>query len=172
VAKKKHKQKAAKKPKRASRKRPATPQRQHAGRRFTVKQQRFIDAYAGDAKEAARKAKISYGYARQLLTKSNILEAIQNRQETEVRPKDIADRQERQAFWSKVMRNEKEETKDRLKASELLGKSEADFTENLAHRFPEGCGVMVVGGNINPAEWKKLSQAYHAKYSHNKSNTG
>lgn len=158
------------KPKQTSRKRTATPKKQRIGRPFTVKQQRFIDCYAGDCKEAAKKAKICYGYARQLLTKSNILEAIRNRQNTEVRPKDIADRQERQAFWTKIMRSKSEETKDRLKASELLGKSEADFTENLAHRFPEGCGVMVVADSINPAEWKKQSQRHHAK--HGKSRTG
>lgn len=131
-------------------------------RAFTDKQQRLIDCYAGDAKEAAKKAGISYGYARQLLTKSNILATIQNRQETEIRPKTIADRQERQKFWTKIMRSRKEETKDQLKASELLGKSEADFTENLAHRFPEGCGVLVVGGLIDAEQWKRQSQAHHA----------
>jgi hypothetical protein len=143
-----------------------------AKRPFTVKQQRLIDCYAGDIKEAAQKARISYGYARQLLTKSNILAAIRNRQETEVRPKDIADRQERQAFWTKIMRDTKQETKDRLKASELLGRSEADFTENLAHRFPEGCGVLLVGGETNPEKWKTQSQAHHGNGSGNTGNTG
>jgi len=98
---------------------------------FTIKQQKFIDCYAGDIKEAADKAEISYGYARNLMTKSDILKAIKNRQDTEVRPKDIADRQERQEFWSKMMRDTDEDAKDRLKASELLGKSEADFTDTL-----------------------------------------
>lgn len=138
------------------------PTQGKARRPFTLKQQCFIDCYAGDIKEAAKKAKISYGYARQLLTKSNILAAVRNRQDTEIRPKTIADRQERQAFWTKTMRDRKEETKDRLKASELLGKSEADFTENLAHRFPEGCGVLLIGGDTDPEKWKRQSQAYHA----------
>ena len=148
------------------------PEKQRTERPFTGKQQRFIDCYCGDIKEAAKKAELSYDYARRLVTKSHILQAILNRQDTELRPKDIADRQERQAFWSKIMRDKNEETKDRLKASELLGRSEADFTENLAHRFPEGCGVMVVAGNLDPAEWKKLSQAHHAKRSSVKSSTG
>lgn len=104
---------------------------QRVGRKFTNRQQRFIDAYAGNCKEAAEKAKISYGYARQLLTKSKILAAIRNRQDTEIRPKTIANRQQRQEFWTKVMRDENEDTKDRLRASELLGKSEADFAEHL-----------------------------------------
>jgi len=136
-----------------------------AVRQFTAKQQRFIDCYAGDIKKAAEKAKISYSYARKLMmaegTKGNILEAIQDRQETEIRPKNIADRQERQAFWTQMMRDGKEDAKDRLKASELLGKSEADFTENLSHKFPEGCGVMLIGGQMDPNKWRKQSEQHH-----------
>ena len=136
-----------------------------AVRQFTTKQQRFIDCYCGDIKEAAQKAKISYSYARKLMmaegTKGNILKAIRNRQDTEIRPKDIADRQERQKFWTRMMRDESEDAKDRLKASDLLGKSEADFTENLSHKIPDGCGVMVVGGQMDPAKWKKQSERHH-----------
>ena len=134
---------------------------------LTTKQQRLIDCYAGDIKEAAKKADISYGYARQLLTKSNILEAIRNRQDTEIRPKDIADRQERQAFWTEMMRDAEEETKDRLNASHLLGKSEADFTENLSHKFPEGCGVMLLVGQVEPNKWREQSDQHHGSNSRN-----
>lgn len=56
----------------------------------TDKQQRLIACYAGDIKEAAEKAEISYGYACNLMTNSDILEAIRNRQDTEVRPITIA----------------------------------------------------------------------------------
>ncbi len=142
--------------------------KESAVRQFTIKQQRFIDCYAGDIKEAAEKAGLSYDYARKLVTKSHILEAIRNRQDTEVRPKDIADRQERQAFWTKMMRDTGEDAKDRLKASDLLGKSEADFTENLSHKFPEGCGVMLVGGQMNPEKWKKQSEQHHKHGSDNR----
>lgn len=45
----------------------------------------------------------------------------------------IATRAERQAFWTQVMCAEKERTADRLKAAELLGRSEADFVERLQH---------------------------------------
>jgi phage terminase small subunit len=102
-----------------------------AVKELTAKQQKFIDCYGGNTKEAAEKAGLSYDYARRLVTKSHILEAIRNRQDTEVRPKDIANRQRRQEFWTQIMDDKKEDTRDRLKASELLGKSEADFTENL-----------------------------------------
>lgn len=101
------------------------------GRPFTLKQQRFIDSYAGDIKEAAKKAGISYQYARELRTKTYILEAIQNRQETEVRPKAIKTRQQRQEFWTHVMDDEQESMNNRLRASELLGKSEADFVDRF-----------------------------------------
>jgi len=98
-----------------------------AVRQFTTRQRRLIDCYAGDIKKAASKAGLSYDCARRLVTKSHILEAIKNRQDTEVRPKNIADRQERQQFWTQIMRDTQEDARDRLKASDLLGKSETDF---------------------------------------------
>jgi phage terminase small subunit len=104
-------------------------EKQSLARQFTTKQQRLVDVFDGDIKEAAEKAKISYGYARNLMTKSDILKAIRNRQNTEIRPTTIADRQERQEWWSQVMDDDKESTQNRLRASELLGKSEGDFIE-------------------------------------------
>lgn len=106
--------------------------RKKQGQQFTERQQRFIDCYDGDIKSSAKKAKISYKYARELRTKTDIMKALRNRQETELRPKTIANRQERQEFWSKTFRNKKVDMRDRLRASELLGKSEADFVEKLA----------------------------------------
>ena len=67
----------AKRPKKKTTKKAV--KKKSAVRQFTTKQQNLIDCYVGNIKEAAEKANISYGYARQLLTKSNILEAIQNR---------------------------------------------------------------------------------------------
>jgi len=46
---------------------------------FTTKQQRFIDSYAGNIKEAAKKAGISCGYARRLITKNHILAKLKGR---------------------------------------------------------------------------------------------
>jgi phage terminase small subunit len=100
-------------------------------RKLTNKQQRFVDTYAGNIKKTAKKAGLSYGYCRRLVTKSNIFEAIRHRQDIEIRPKTIANRQQRQEFWTKVMRDENEDIRDRLRASELLGKSETDFVEHL-----------------------------------------
>jgi len=95
--------------------------------KLTDKQQKLIECYDGDIKKAAKKAKISYGYARQLLTKSDILTAIRNRIDNEIKPAMIASRQERQKFWTEIMKDTKQLMRDRLRASELLGKSEMDF---------------------------------------------
>ena len=43
----------------------------------------------------------------------------------------IKTRSERQKFWTDVIADEKVTMGDRLRASELLGKSEADFTDNI-----------------------------------------
>lgn len=102
-------------------------------KKFTVKEQRFIDFYNGNATEAARKA----GYknpersGKQNVRKRTILEAIKNREKKRNKSK-IASREERQEFWTDMM-DDSEKDSDKLKASELLGRSEADFTENIKH---------------------------------------
>lgn len=45
----------------------------------------------------------------------------------------IATREKRQELWTKVMNAEGVEMKDRLRASELLGKSEGDFISKIEH---------------------------------------
>lgn len=106
---------------------------------FTVKQQRFIDCYDGDIKKAAKKADLSYGYCKRMMmiTKGNcaVKGAIRNRQEIEIRPKTIANRQERQKFWTDTMKDKKLSRGDRLRGSELLGKSECDFVERIKHEI-------------------------------------
>lgn len=124
----------------------------------TVKQQRFIDLYDGNATVAAEKA----GYAHpgsqgeRLLRNVDIATAIKDREKAREN-KVIADREERQAFWSEVFRGEIVEKvpviktvdgdreyvieevppkmTDRLKASELLGRSEADFVDRHQVEF-------------------------------------
>ena len=94
---------------------------------MTDKQQKFVDCYDGDIKKAAKKAKISYGYGRNLMTKCDILAAIRTRIDTEIRPLRIASRQQRQQFWTDVMNDKDQPMPNRLRASELLGRSEMDF---------------------------------------------
>jgi len=108
--------------------------------KLTTKQQAFVDAYEGNATKAAIKAGYSKNTARFIgaenLTKPNIIAAIHARQE-KPRAQVIATREERQAFWTRVLLGTELEAGEpptmanRLKASELLGRSEADFTEKI-----------------------------------------
>ena len=101
---------------------------------LTTKQQRFVDLYDGNATEAARKA----GYkgnenalgvmGLKLLRNAKVKTAIQTREDKRAKPL-IASREERQQFWTDGMRDTNADRKDRQKDSELLGRSEADFTD-------------------------------------------
>ena len=100
---------------------------------LTVKQKRFIDFYDGNGLEAARKAGYKGSYsalgaiASENLRKPYIAEAIAAR-EKDRKSEYIADREERQRFWTAGMRGQIEGV-DPVRCSELLGKSEADFIE-------------------------------------------
>lgn len=103
-------------------------------RKLTTKQRRFIEFYDGNATDAARKA----GYKGSDHTLSAIgnqnlrkpyIAAVLAAREKEKTTKHIATREERQAFWTKVANDPEEDMKNRLRASELLGKSQADFIE-------------------------------------------
>lgn len=101
---------------------------------LTQKQQRFIEYYDGNGTEAARKA----GYvgsdivlaqvASENLRKPYIKTALENRNKTAMADV-IANRTNRQEFWSGIMWDTDQDIKDRLKASELLGRSEGDFID-------------------------------------------
>lgn len=98
---------------------------------LTERQRRFCEAYSsngGNALDAARQA----GYKRpdpqgaENLGKPSIRSAIE-RLRLATTNAAIMTREQRQAFWSLVARSKDEDMKDRLKASELLGKSQGDF---------------------------------------------
>jgi phage terminase small subunit len=104
------------------------------GRKLTARQRKFAEVYAGNGTEAARAA----GYrgsnkalgvtASKLLAQPIISALIKERETKEVRPL-VASRVDRQEFWTRTMNDEGADMFARLKASELLGKSEADFTD-------------------------------------------
>lgn len=116
---------------------------------LTEKQRKFCENYAangGNATEAARQA----GYSKppqqgpRLLGNVGVCEALEKLRE-ETTNAAIADREERQAFWSRVLRGEEFEAdgsppaiKERLRAAELLGKSQADFVERREHTGKDG----------------------------------
>ena len=101
---------------------------------LTARQRAFVEAYAGNATEAAVKAgyseKSAYSQGQRLLKHAEIIRAIKERETERLRPA-IASREERQRFWTRIMNDAGEETRDRLRASELLGKSNGDFLDRV-----------------------------------------
>jgi phage terminase small subunit len=100
------------------------------------REQKFVHVYDGNGVEAARSA----GYlgnnhvlavqGSKLMRKPEIRRAVALRIEASVE-RFILTREERQEQWSLMAIDEQLDAADRLKALELLGKSQADFTERL-----------------------------------------
>ena len=97
------------------------------------RRRRFIDAYmvnGGNATQAAISAgyseKSAHNQGGRLIRNDEVLAGIRRRQEAD--PK-IDSRAQRQEFWTRVKNDPTVEMPHRLKASELLGKSQADFIE-------------------------------------------
>jgi len=103
---------------------------------LNYRQKKFVEVYQGNATEAARLAgyKGSDNYlsthGARLMRDERIARAIRDR-ECNNTPNIILNRQERQGIWSKIAQDQEETTTNRLKALELLGKSEADFADRL-----------------------------------------
>ncbi|MFT8319337.1 MAG: terminase small subunit [Bacillus sp. (in: firmicutes)] len=104
-------------------------------------QKRFADYYIqlGNASEAYRKA----GYkaktvssittnANRLLTNADIVKYIEERNKLLTSDR-IADMEEVKQFWTDTMRNDNNEMKDRLKASEYISKTNGAFLEKVQH---------------------------------------
>lgn len=108
--------------------------------KLTLKQQRFVDFYEGNATEAAIKAgyspKTAFTIGCENLKKPYIATELQNRI-TKIDAPKIATRQERQALWTEVLYDKSQAMSDRLRASELLGKSQADFLDRHEHLIKE-----------------------------------
>lgn len=102
---------------------------------MTAKQKMFVAAYSGNATEAARAAgyssKTAYSQGQRLLKNAEVAEAIREREGARTGAL-VATREARQEFWTAVMMNEELPMKERLRASELLGRSEGDFLEKSA----------------------------------------
>lgn len=91
---------------------------------------------AGNGTEAARlagykgKPKVLQVQASRLLSKAIMQAAIADRTKNDPL---VADRAARQQFWTSTMLDVEQKMPDRLKASELLGRSQADFIEKHEH---------------------------------------
>ena len=114
---------------------------------MTPKQRRFVELYNGNATEAAIAAgysqKTARAIGRQNLTKPYIAEAVRNREDKKLRSF-IASREERQRLWTEIMNDPEMKASDRLRASELLGRSEGDFIERQAVELSGSVNVFSV----------------------------
>ena len=101
---------------------------------LTARQKAFIEAYQGNATEAALKAGYSEKTAgkigHQLLEKTRISQAIQEREEKR-RNELIMSREERMIALSAIGRNAEELTKERIKAIDVLNKMSGDYLERI-----------------------------------------
>lgn len=125
---------------------------------LTEKQRRFCEAYVanggnamGAAKEAGYKKPQQQSYEN--LEKPSIRAALEALRLSQTNAA-IATREERQSFWTTIMRDKEEQTKDRLKAAELLGKSQADFIERMDHTNSDGSlrPVLIEINGVKPRE--------------------
>jgi len=117
-------------------------------KKLSQKQQTFVDVYDGNGTEAARIAGYKGTYftlatvGKENLKKPQIWAAIQARIAGEKASR-IATREERQQFWTSFVRDEELDPSARLRASELLGKSQCDFTDKV--ELGTGDGTIRIG---------------------------
>lgn len=144
--------------------------------KLTAKQERFIQEYLIDlnATQAAIRAGYSKKSARQVgtenLSKPSIKQAIDERLRR-IDDEKTADAKEIREFWTRVMRGEEKETvlrydsdgvqveteidvtmKDRIKASEMLGKSFAMFTDKIDSNVDMDLNIEVDYGDQGSGE--------------------
>ena len=118
---------------------------------LTEKQRRFCEAFAengGRAGPAAEEAGYKHPHPEGVhnLRKPTVAAALE-RLRKEATEKKIATREERQSFWTATLRDSEVDWRNRLKASELLGKSQADFLDR--HEISGAGGgpvVLQIGG--------------------------
>lgn len=106
-----------------------------ASRPLSERERQFVERFMGDAHGNGTRACELAGYSKttaaaqasRLLRKRKIQEAIEERRKADPL---VLDREALQQFWSNVVNGSIQgELRDRLKASELLAKSQAVFVE-------------------------------------------
>ena len=105
---------------------------------LTPRQLMFADEYvaSGNAYQSAIKAGYSENYA-----KGNVIKLLENVSvksylksvADKLQSEKIADMREVKEYWTKTMRNEEEETRERTKASELIARTNAAFVDKIEH---------------------------------------
>ena len=103
---------------------------------LTERERNFAALYNGNGAESARRAGVRGSIsvcsqaATRMLAEPGVIEIIEARQAIRSRPT-IADRNERQEFWTTIMRDNDRDDATRLRAAELLGRSEGDFLDRV-----------------------------------------
>ena len=113
--------------------------------KLNYRQNLFAEYYAeGETQGNATRSAIKAGYKEttaysmgQRLLKHVEVKRVIDEKTAKIKAESIATRKKRQEFWSRIMNDSATKMSDRLRASELLGKSEADFTENYADKTAE-----------------------------------
>lgn len=114
----------------------ATPKASAATPRLTKQQRNFALEYNknGNATAAALKAGYSKSYAEKnakKIAENSGVKAFLSKLEKQQDATDIATRDERHMFLTRVMNDATEETRDRLKACEILSRANGDFIDNV-----------------------------------------
>jgi phage terminase small subunit len=126
---------------------------------ITVQQKKFADLFisTGNAKQsyidAGYKARnnVAEANASRLLRNAKVKEYIKQRNAQLEQPR-IADMTEVKEFWSKLLRNDEADFRDRLKASEYIAKTNAAFIENIRNEHSGGIKINLEG---EVKEWAK-----------------
>lgn len=110
------------------------------GDKLTPKQQRWIDEYikCDNYTTASRNAGYTgndtalknMGYQNSIKFK-DLLNARRQELSEKINNKNIAELEDIFEFWTKIFKDTREETKDRIKASELLAKAKGGFIEKV-----------------------------------------
>ncbi len=97
----------------------------------TEREWNLIQCYRGNIEVAAREAGYaSVNTAKNALKKPHVYAALKKAGNYDVNAW-VMNREARQKFWTEMINDKTAKVADRLKASELLGKSEADFTDKV-----------------------------------------
>lgn len=107
---------------------------------LTYRQQKFCDYYiqCANATEAYKRAgyrgqgNTAEAAAARMLSNVKVADYIRQRNE-EIANERIADMQEVKEYWTDVLRDKEEKTRDRLKASEYIAKTNAAFIDRQEH---------------------------------------
>lgn len=121
------------------------------GQRLSYIQRKFVMLFDNDNYHfCAMKLGRAEATLKKWIQEPKIIKAIENRDMVE-NSDTIMDRQERKEMWSEIARSDLEYTKDRIKASELLGKSECDFSEKRVLEHVGEAATVIINTGIDRA---------------------